>query len=138
MALKKWKETSEGIEAAKFTFQHHDQKWKNERRYVVVRQMINRRPKVIHSLNRNILNAKGPFEQFTTLRSKYFIIPAVLEGEGVIQCFVFRFVLLSFIEFAAMVTQNRRPQEVGAFDQLFNSSVTFQTSGDNQWRTVPG
>jgi len=164
MALKEWKEISRGIEGAEFFFQHHDQKWKKERRYVVVRQEITQRPKatgkqpslfkemdewkeyrlsvlitndertspeelwreyrrrandengiknlkegfglacfsmenfwateavmvanvlmfhnLIHYLNRNILNAKGPCEQMRTLRSKYFIIPGLLGGEG--------------------------------------------------------
>jgi len=162
--VKGWKEISRGIEAGEFTFQHHDQKWKKERRYVVVRQEIALRSKatgkqpslfkgldewkdyrlsvmitndektspeelwreyrkrandengskalkegfglacfslenfwateavmvmnvlifhnLIHYLNRNILNAKGPLEHLRTLRSQYVIIPGVLGGDG--------------------------------------------------------
>lgn len=40
-----WCKVSDGIETAEFYFQHQDEKWEKERRYVVVRQEITKRPK---------------------------------------------------------------------------------------------
>lgn len=158
--IKSWKPIGRGIEVAEFGFEHLDDKWQQERRYVVVRQAIAVRPKasgkqpslfkeldqwgdyrmslmitndqeaspeaiwreyrprandenvikslkegfglaafnmesfwateavmvmnalvfhnMIHYLNRNILNKKGPVEQLRTIRGKYFIIAAQL------------------------------------------------------------
>jgi len=40
-----WTLVDEGIEVSEFTFSHQSDSWKGERRYVVVRQEIKRRPK---------------------------------------------------------------------------------------------
>ena len=42
-----WQNISKGIEVGEFEFEHVDSKWKYPRRYVVVRQSINKRPKAI-------------------------------------------------------------------------------------------
>jgi len=164
IGIKEWGEISKGVEVAEFRFKHLDAKWKKERRYVVVRQLVKARPKasgkqpglfkelddwkgyrvsvmitndegscpeeiwrqyrkrandenkvkhlkegfglasfntdnfwateavmvmnvlifhnLIHYLNRNILNVKGPVEYLRTLRSKYLIIPGLLGSCG--------------------------------------------------------
>ena len=42
-----WKTISKGIEVSEFEFKHSDPKWTHPRRYVVVRQSINKRPKAV-------------------------------------------------------------------------------------------
>ena len=37
---------------------------------------------LVHYLNRNIFNTNSPKEQLKTMRSKYFILPAMLGSEG--------------------------------------------------------
>ena len=161
--VKRWKEISEGIEVGEFEFEHYDSKWTKPRRYVVVRQKRELRPKatgkqlslfddmeeinsyryalfitneksdpetiwrsyrprsndenvikdlkegyqfgsfnmksfwateavmvvnavlihnLIHFLNRNILNKNKKKNHLKTLRSKYFILPAILGKAG--------------------------------------------------------
>jgi hypothetical protein len=158
--VERWERVDEGLEVGEFFFEHRDAKWTRPRRYVVVRQLITRRPKaagkqlslfkeledwnrwryslmitndlelpavevwrqyrprandenvlkdlkegygfaafnlkgfwateavmmmgalvfhnMIHYLNGHILNRGGPRPQLTTLRAKYFILPAQL------------------------------------------------------------
>ena len=45
--VKNWKKISKGIEVGEFEFEHADPKWTCPRRYVVVRQSINKRPKAL-------------------------------------------------------------------------------------------
>ena len=45
LAIKNWKKISNGIEVGEFNFKHADPKWTKPRRYVVVKQSINERPK---------------------------------------------------------------------------------------------
>ena len=45
MGIKEWRKVSQGIEVAEFRFKHLDSKWKKERRYVVVRQLVKICPK---------------------------------------------------------------------------------------------
>ena len=47
LQVKQWHTVSKGIEAGEFVFQHHDSKWTKPRRYVVVRQSIQKRPKAL-------------------------------------------------------------------------------------------
>jgi len=42
--LTNWSEVCDGIETSEFYFQHQDEKWEKERRYVVIRQEIKVRP----------------------------------------------------------------------------------------------
>jgi hypothetical protein len=42
-----WKTISKGIEISEFEFEHVDPKWTRPRRYVVVRQSVNKRPKAL-------------------------------------------------------------------------------------------
>jgi len=42
--IKLWTQVTEGIEVSEFYFRHYDVKWKKERRYIVVRQEILKRP----------------------------------------------------------------------------------------------
>jgi hypothetical protein len=161
--IKRWQTIESGIEVGEFEFRHLDEKWTKARRYVAVRQQINRRPQaagkqpklfrdmedwqdyrfslmitndrhlspeevwrayrprandenvikdlkegygfasfnmhnfwateavmvanallyhnLVHYLNRNIFNTNSPKEQLKTLRSKYFILPAMLGSE---------------------------------------------------------
>lgn len=45
MGIKEWRKVSQGIEVAEFRFEHFDPKWKKERRYIVVRQLVKLYPK---------------------------------------------------------------------------------------------
>ncbi|MDY6862075.1 MAG: transposase [Thermodesulfobacteriota bacterium] len=47
MSIKSWERVSKGIEVAEFRFKHTDPKWKKERKYVVVRQSVNKRKKAL-------------------------------------------------------------------------------------------
>jgi len=47
MSIRKWIEVTKGIEVAEFKFKHIDLKWDKERRYVVVRQSVNKRKKAL-------------------------------------------------------------------------------------------
>ena len=47
LQVKKWHTVSKGVEVGQFSFQHHDPKWTQPRRYVVVRQSVYRRPKAL-------------------------------------------------------------------------------------------
>ena len=47
LGVKNWKKISKGIEVGEFEFKHADSKWTYPRRYIVVRQSINKRPKAL-------------------------------------------------------------------------------------------
>ena len=47
LGIKNWKNISKGIEVGEFSFEHADPKWTKPRRYVVVKQSINKRPKAL-------------------------------------------------------------------------------------------
>ncbi len=47
LGVKNWKKIAKGIEVGEFEFEHVDSKWTYPRRYVVVRQSINKRPKAL-------------------------------------------------------------------------------------------
>lgn len=47
LSIINWKTVSKGIEVGEFEFKHFDSKWTHPRRYVVIRQSINKRPKAI-------------------------------------------------------------------------------------------
>ena len=47
LGIKNWKKISKGIEVGEFCFEHADPKWKKPRRYVVVKQSVNKRPKAL-------------------------------------------------------------------------------------------
>jgi len=46
-AVKQWRTVSKGVETGEFFFQHRDHKWTKPRRYIVVRQSIQKRPKAL-------------------------------------------------------------------------------------------
>jgi len=45
LGITEWEQVSAGVEVAAFRFEHLDRKWNKERRYVVVRQLLDVRPK---------------------------------------------------------------------------------------------
>jgi hypothetical protein len=45
--LSDWKQVDDGIEVCEFRYAHLDAAWRGERRYVVVRQEIKKRPKAV-------------------------------------------------------------------------------------------
>lgn len=47
LGVTNWKTISKGIEVSEFEFEHIDSKWTHPRRYVVVRQSANKRPKAL-------------------------------------------------------------------------------------------
>ena len=47
LRINNWKKISKGIEVGEFHFEHADPKWTKPRRYVVVKQSINERPKAL-------------------------------------------------------------------------------------------
>jgi hypothetical protein len=47
LGVRNWNRISKGIEVGEFEFEHVDPKWTHPRRYVVVRQSINKRPKAL-------------------------------------------------------------------------------------------
>jgi len=47
LQVRQWQRISKGVEVGEFSFQHHDPKWTQSRRYVVVRQSIAKRPKAL-------------------------------------------------------------------------------------------
>jgi hypothetical protein len=47
LQVTQWHPVAKGVDAGEFVFEHHDPKWTQPRRYVVVRQSISRRPKAL-------------------------------------------------------------------------------------------
>ena len=47
LEVRDWKTISSGIEVSEFEFEHIDAKWTHPRRYIVVRQSIDKRPKAL-------------------------------------------------------------------------------------------
>jgi hypothetical protein len=47
LRVQQWHPVAKGVEVGEFVFEHHDAKWTEPRRYVVVRQSISTRPKAL-------------------------------------------------------------------------------------------
>jgi len=47
MGVKEWRKVLQGVEVAEFRFKHLDTKWKKERRYIVIRQLVKLCPKAM-------------------------------------------------------------------------------------------